>query len=548
MDKKKQYAAFSIPRKEAQPKQSAFAQTQLCTDETVSYAGAPFAEIEYEPFVRAVSSPAPARPIVPRKADPIREKFYAMRSLTSGVPFARNDSALLYRQAKFMEDFTDDHRGSAPFFMHYPCYQHMGYEQLRTYFTWRATARRGEFLPISLSYIFLYIYELLSGIGVEGPADGLTRLLAVWNAYRERERALDSHLPGWIKDYHIYYALPHSFTDFVREHGLQSHYLDQFVLDADARDNFEAWSGISSYDVAKSKFYGAGNDALMRDCFSAVLDGIQALCARRGCHIEDLLMSGIRGGAFWTPFGQALFYPWLNQPDRQVEMPGHEAYACKDNRWTAQVPILYSDRRELVGYWMKKTEACLRQAVNHKFSLTVNPNAFSLLPYKLNRLRLTLAEFDAAIEQAVADFHKGLTRTVVVVNPENLNRIRKDALQTQDKLIVPEDDDASMPDVAPTEPGAPPVESQPEPPDPDADGWTALQGALNATELQALSLLLRGGAGIKAFADENGVMLEVLADSINEKAADFIGDSILEFGDGMAIYEEYREKIAEMVG
>ena len=61
-------------------------------------------------------------------------------------------------------------------------------------------------------------------------------------------------------------------------------------------------------------------------------------------------------------------------------------------------------------------------------------------------------------------------------------------------------------------------------------------------------LIQFGNAQIKAFADENGIMLEVLADSINEKAADFIGDSILEFADGMAIYEDYREKIAEMVG
>jgi hypothetical protein len=53
-------------------------------------------------------------------------------------------------------------------------------------------------------------------------------------------------------------------------------------------------------------------------------------------------------------------------------------------------------------------------------------------------------------------------------------------------------------------------------------------------------------AGIKAFADANGVMPEVLADSINEKAMDAIGDNILDFTDELVIYEEYLEDVAEM--
>jgi len=48
---------------------------------------------------------------------------------------------------------------------------------------------------------------------------------------------------------------------------------------------------------------------------------------------------------------------------------------------------------------------------------------------------------------------------------------------------------------------------------------------------------------IKAFADENNIMLEVLADSINEKAADLIGDSILEIDEEIILYDEYRENI-----
>jgi len=79
-----------------------------------------------------------------------------------------------------------------------------------------------------------------------------------------------------------------------------------------------------------------------------------------------------------------------------------------------------------------------------------------------------------------------------------------------------------------------------------ADGWKALKEALTDIERQALSIAFNEGAGVKVFADENGIMLEVLADSINEKAADFIGDSILEIDDEMILYDEYRENIASL--
>ena len=44
------------------------------------------------------------------------------------------------------------------------------------------------------------------------------------------------------------------------------------------------------------------------------------------------------------------------------------------------------------------------------------------------------------------------------------------------------------------------------------------------------------------------MMLEVLLDGINEKAMDAIGDAVLEMDDTVVVYEEYREKLLELVG
>lgn len=545
MDEKKKYAAFSLPRREEPPTPDLAAPAQIRPVEIDLSTDVPFAEIEYEVAVSHAFSPAPAQKIGARTVDPIREKFFTMRSLAAGTPFSRNDPALFYRQAKYMEGFEDNYPGNALLSMYYPCYQHMGYVQLRTYFTWRTHVRRGSFLPISLSYLFVYIYELLNGIGVTDADDGLEKLLSVWNAYREVESALDSYIPGWLKDYHIYYDLPHSFMETVRTHNLQRYYLDSLILDADAEDSFAIFCGLSSYDTVKSKFYAGGNEALTKDCFHGVFTGVQELLTHHNLRVSDLLTHGSNRKMIWYPFGRALFYPWLSHSDREVEMAGQERYFCKGDQWSVIAPGLDYNRKEWIGYLLKKTEACLRQTVKYKYKITANPYLFGNFPAKLKSLGLSISELDATIEKAVTDFHKNLNRTVVVVDTASLNRIRNEALKTQDKLIVPEaDTPLPLPMPKQTEVYSPPPDIFPQ----DSDGWAAFKGALSQTELTALRLILHGSGDIRSFADENGIMLEVLADNINEKAADHIGDSIMEFTDEMMLYDEYKDKIAEMVG
>ena len=506
-----------------------------------------FAEIEFEHRsipVDAAKKRIPAilaQTINQRAADPIREKFYAMRRLASDNPLTWRDARLFYKQAKFMEAFCDDYPGNIMFTVYHPCYQHMGYEQLRTYFTWRTKVRLGEYPPTSLSYVFVYIYELLQGIGVPNPAVGLEKLIAIWNVYREQNPALDKYLPEWLKDYHIYYALP-GFAAFINKHGLQRHYPELLLFEADAKYSLDLWSGISSYKIAKSKFYSGDNVLLLKECFCAVLRGIQSFCIGRNIRIDDLFIYETNKGMPWYPFRQALFYNWLSQPNRRVEMLS-ETYHVQGNQWTASISMHHSGRAALAGYIIKKTEVCLRQAIKYKYKITADHGEINRTYQKFNALGITLEELDQAIKDAVALFNRERTRTVVTVSRDNLARIRDEALGTQEKLIVPEDSEADLTTII----------TDPLPESHVAsDGWSDLCNALDATERRALTMLLHEDmytqAKLKALADEKGLMLEVLADGINEKAADHIGDNILEMAETMTIYKEYKEKIAEMMG
>jgi len=440
-----------------------------------------FAEIEYEHNPQN-AAPAASQPVAQRKRDPIREKFYDMRSLATYNPFARDDAALFYKQATLMADFEDDFPNPAAFSDYFPCYQRMGYEQLRSYFTWRTKTRRGETEPCDTSYTFLYIYELLNGIG-----GGLDELINVWT-----DPALDKYMPGWLKDYHIYYGIP-GFADFVSRHKLHAYYPEMFLWESENR--LELWNSMANYDITKSKFYQDGYQEQMRDCFQAV-----AVTDRLTSGSSQLIYTS--KGAVWQPFRRAMFFDWKEQQDRTAHLPGGEVYHCKNGRWTADLPIWYSGRKEFFGYVIKKTEACLRQALGYKYKLNVKQN-----------------KLDAAIEAAVAEYHLSTTRTVVSVDHDNLARIREEALGTQDKLLVEEVEEIEEETIETLE----------------ESGWDAL----TPTETAALR-----APDFTAFALANNLMPEILADSINEKAADYLGDSLLD--EDFIIYDEYKEMVEQI--
>ena len=556
MSDSKEYTAFSIPQREETPAAETMVSTQTGVTTTISFAVPNFAEIEIdstadraapdETAARFFTSVPSAQPIEHKPVDPIRQKFYDMRSLASVRPFSRDDSELFYRQAKFMEDFSDDFEGNAPFNMYYPYYQHMGYENLRTYFTWRTKVRSGEIRQTSLSYIFLYIYELLSGIGVEDPQDGLGKLLALWESLSKENPAIEKYLPKWLKDYNVYYELPFSFPEFIEKHNMQRYYSLTLLFDDNAEDRLELWNSISGYDITNSKFYKEGNEQLMSGCFDAVLSAIRGFCEKRNTRFEDLLIYSVSRRMIWQPFNQALFYSKKRQNDREVHISAFERYYCKNSQWTANLPVYYSSQKDFVGYVIKKTESCLRQVVKYKYKLVADIRAGNKPFRELQRPAAKRAELDKVIEKAVEDFHRDLNRTVVTVDHSNLARIREEALGTQEQLIVPEEDIQS-PLVQEVEED---IELKTSEPDIvyEESPWSALKDALTEIELKALVVALDSSKCTKDFADKNGIMLEVLADGINEKAADYIGDNILEVEDDIMIYDDYRDNIVEMIG
>lgn len=503
-----------------------------------------------------VSQTQSVSPVIDEK----RALFYSMRQIArDNMSFNDYNSKAFYYQAMFMKDFEDDYTGQKPFSAYYPCYQQMGYEQLRTYFTWRTQVRKGNITSTSAAYAFIYIYELLNNVGVAGPEDGLNKLVAFWQGFRVYDTVVDRYVLQWIKDYHIYYHLSQSFRAFAGGHHLLMYYPAVFGYDSGRQDSLDIFAGISRYNIKKSIFYNGQTKKMLNDCFYFILNRFRELFRDRKKCFEDLIFYPLVGESAWAPFSRSLFYPVYRQQDRQVIISEREIYNCTHNRWTYKTVILSEYGRQLIGYIMKEMESSLRKSVKFRHKLFANPDMCG------GSIRMTLENmgivFPQFIQKLVSEFYTIFTRRIISVDIGNLKQIRKEALQTQKKLTVPEETEKLKETKETEEPEESEKSEETDIMDvkdnkftqkaavvalPVSDAWDGFKEVLTQIELDALKIILRDG-DVKAFATQNMIMLEVLADGINQKAMDCVGDTVLELDDIVTVYEEYRVKLMEMV-
>ena len=504
-----------------------------------------FVEIEMgDERPHATSMPLPMNAEIPLRTEQNEQKsmFYSLRQLGHYTTNFTNHAHIFYEQAMLMQGFTDDYAGITPLMAYFPCYQQLTDTQLRTYFTWRTQVRAGVINETSTSYAFLYIYELLNQIGSKNPTDGLAKLVTFWLAYREYDKIIDRYVLAWIKDYHVYYEVNQSFTDFVHAHNLVQHYPQIFCYDA----NFEPFFTISKYDITKSKFYTADHEPLITECFDYLLKQLRTQFSATNQLFEDLIFYPLPRNVIWTPFESAIFYhrnkhekDFVTTP-RAVELSIREHYTYQDGQWRHQTTMLSEHGKQLVGYLLKAMECSLREILKFKYKIKAN---YDIIDTKtLSRFNeVGITDLPAFISRTVQEFYAEKTRKIITVDLGNLGRIRDEALETQEKLIIPEDEQPVVIDapVATKVDVTTDVSGQNNP-------WVELKNLLTMVEKEALKVVLSGG-WLAKFAREKLVMLEVLVDGINDKAMDTVGDAILEVEEDVLVYEEYENDVLRLV-
>lgn len=140
--------------------------------------------------------------------EPLPSPLLAARSLENGMPaYRQSRESIFVKQGKLLAGYEDDYVYDRQVLRYFPTYQSLTDPELRGYFSWRTKLRRGNLQKTSLTYAFLYIYELLNQIGVADPMDGYRKLTEFRDAYGALDDGILPYLNLWLMDYVVYYNL-----------------------------------------------------------------------------------------------------------------------------------------------------------------------------------------------------------------------------------------------------------------------------------------------------------------------------------------------------
>lgn len=108
--------------------------------------------------------------------------------------------------ARAMEDYEDDCPFAGTVLLYQPEYRDLTPNELRGYFTWRAALRRGEFSPHCDAFVYLYLSELMLGVGAATAAETLDCMDAFASAYFSAgygSEALQRNFKNWRFEYAV---------------------------------------------------------------------------------------------------------------------------------------------------------------------------------------------------------------------------------------------------------------------------------------------------------------------------------------------------------
>lgn len=472
-----------------------------------------------------------------------------------------SEARLFFEQAKLLEDFEDHAPFVGQFISYYPTYRSMNDRQLRGYFTWRGNVRRGQIEDVSTSFAYVYIYELLMGVGAEPGTRAFEALETFYRAYRAFDQAsMDRNVRPWLVDYVVDHGLDpklaEPYTDAAHDKaisllegidraavlsappkGSRRAPLDFGTLGEAAAKLADAVDALSTWRLKDSRLYKENPDDL------AVV--LLAVFIRLSRHYARTHNQGLVETLFGTRFplhhlmyASAIHYEPAPHPDCVFELSATRRYICKNGSWACDGYHDGGAKSAKLGDLARAVDRQLRAAIDFPAQLKDRAE-----PKYLVKM----------IDAEVADYlaYKEAHRPVVVdIDFSKLAQIRAAASVTQEALLVDEErEDAPQAEEPETSAvSEPPASAEPEPAAPSAasgdDQQDARKDAFGLTEderalVEAL-IAGRRAPGAKTSAD-------LLVDAINEKLFDLVGDTVVEFGAGGApeLIEDYADDVRE---
>lgn len=508
-----------------------------------------------------------------------------------------SEAELFYRQGLLMADFEDDCPYNGTFKSYFPTYNAMSDRQLRGYFTWRAQVRRKKVEETSTSFAFLYLYELICGIGVDNPLDGFRKIKAFWESYRAYEPGIDRFARVWLQDYAVFHGLdpkllsdsktvlfdkalielrraardieplPTPATPATKRRKSSEPTLPLPPDEAREERLMAAINALSTYNLGNSRI----NHAHHRDLRHVAC----AVYVRMARYYDTHRKSGIVASLFgeetampYTMFASAVFFAPERHKDCEYRLDPIHIYRCQNGFWECMRIHGSRQKSSKLGEMMRACDQRLRLALD-----PAHPLKEEKVPKYLAKIIddeiVAWLSWDAAHQPVKID-----------IDLSQLGHIRNAAAQTREALLIDEErEDDALTEAAEADSGQPEAEPaanmiaepaaastqqneadeptisteqfgvvapllapEPTPATPMSAGTAS--ALAHAAEDYLRALFEQNAAQAASAVERSGQSEDMLVDNINEALFDLVGDTVIEFGAaGPQIIEDYEADV-----
>ena len=496
------------------------------------------------------------------------------RPIHDGFEYRRpSETELFVMQARFMEEWEDDFPFCGSFERYYPTYSMMNDSQLRGYFSWRTRVRHGQVEKTSLSFAFVYIYELINCVGASTPNECFDLLYNFWVKYRELDPEIDRYVKSWLRDFVIYHNLSHAlierFEDTSFEQALIVVRCAEGVAGTAAQNTFskeelfKALCRLSSYRIEKSRFaqeYPEDIRQVACDCYFALC----LHCAKR--RKKGLIDSwfGSRSVSSHVMFPAAVFCESGPHSDCLYRVNDAHAYSCRNGRWSGLRNYRTAARNVELGAMFATVDRLMRLSVGYGHPL----KEYELPKYLHKIVDASVSSWSASRQEA--------ERRRVSIDRAQLAGIRSRSAVTREQLLIEEErledaqlveeeqfifdrsdhcleqnepfEDSALGDPAVADSCKAEVDSSAESASVSASDvvktkpMSELPYGLSPIEFSYLRAMIADNADAARLSEVDSQ--DLIIDSINEKLFELLGDIAIEFVEGEPkLIEDYRDDL-----
>lgn len=380
-----------------------------------------------------------------------------------------------------------------------------------SYFYWRAESRAGRYQKTSLFCVFMYIYELINGIGWTEPMNGQRQLIMIWKLYRSEFPELASYLIDWIVDFSFVHGVNLDIMDVVAGYP---EYVSKFAINEALRQRLQETPARIPSDI------------LFQLCDDTA-DYDPSIREQIEFHLPRII--GWYSNQFHKEHGVSLserFEPSEQESVQRIVFQ-HAMHAGSE-RTIEHYSVPYLDNKPL-REWVSGIIRYAENKIRLASSMKARYRQTSLTPY----MQQCIDQYFTAYQAQALRKERNIQ-----INEATLLSLQEDTEQVQQMLSIT---DSAEPEEDPP----PMILTMPEEELLRTEGgesWGQVRQRLQPIHAQLLTLILQGAsaAELVQVAAAHSTMLELLLDEINEIAMETLGDLLIDETD---IVEEYRELI-----